>query len=788
MTTFQRLRLTLALSVASCFPAAAVAQLEILQEIASAFEVSNGSIDYDPDNEKVSWVSQDDDPVVLLYDEVQIFADSIDYEYARELVRAKGDVSIYKDGVLYRGENIEYDTRTAEIKANALRSSLAPIYFDTDEFETETKEISVIDMGETMFTTHDSINPNFHIKARTVDIYPEDRIVFRNLTAYAGKVPVFYFPYLSQPFDDELGYSFAPGYSSNWGAYILNQYGTLVGDHTVAKYHLDFRSTRGVAGGIDLISRRHKENPNLGKFQFYYANDLAPDTTSVGTGSPRLGASPDADRYRINLQHRIFLPGPEESTFYLDIDFNKLSDEFFYEDFFPAEFRLDPNPDNIINLVKTDPRGELSLLARFETNDFFQTDTRLPELSLDITRQPVFNGSLFYESNSSIGILSERLASADEESSRDSIDTLEGDLELNSAEDPDFVSANPDFDEDDVLDQLAELRARVEERSFTRFHTYHELLYPKTIGGWLNVTPRIGLGFQSYSDVDGAGDPGSDSRPLIHAGLDASFKFSKVYPNVQSTRFGIDGIRHVVRPYANYSFLSADELEDGFPKIDRFVPTTRLRSLDIPRFTTIDDLQDWNILRLGVRNNLFTRRNERNYDWMGLNTFFDVFGEDPEFDRSHSNLFNEFYWRPLPWLRYDLDSQVPIGSGDFEFTEINNRLSFQPTKNWQFGLGHQLLQDHPFFEDSSLVTLNTYSRLNENWGFGMIQRYEIDDSTLEVQQYSLHRDLTSWTASLGALFRDNRGDQEFGIIFSLTLKAFPQVTIPLQLDPGSNSN
>jgi len=339
-----------------------------------------------------------------------------------------------------------------------------------------------------------------------------------------------------------------------------------------------------------------------------------------------------------------------------------------------------------------------------------------------------------------------------------------------------------------VLDQLAELRARVEERSFTRFHTYHELLYPKTIGGWLNVTPRIGLGFQSYSDVDGAGDPGSDSRPLIHAGLDASFKFSKVYPNVQSTRFGIDGIRHVVRPYANYSFLSADELEDGFPKIDRFVPTTRLRSLDIPRFTTIDDLQDWNILRLGVRNNLFTRRNERNYDWMGLNTFFDVFGEDPEFDRSHSNLFNEFYWRPLPWLRYDLDSQVPIGSGDFEFTEINNRLSFQPTKNWQFGLGHQLLQDHPFFEDSSLVTLNTYSRLNENWGFGMIQRYEIDDSTLEVQQYSLHRDLTSWTASLGALFRDNRGDQEFGIIFSLTLKAFPQVTIPLQLDPGSNSN
>ncbi len=71
------------------------------------------------------------------------------------------------------------------------------------------------------FTTHDSVDPNFRIKAKEVSIYPEDRIVFRNLTAYAGKIPVFYFPYLSQPFDGELGYTFAPGYSSSWGAYLV---------------------------------------------------------------------------------------------------------------------------------------------------------------------------------------------------------------------------------------------------------------------------------------------------------------------------------------------------------------------------------------------------------------------------------------------------------------------------------------------------------------------------------------------------------------------------------------
>jgi hypothetical protein len=60
----------------------------------------------------------------------------------------------------------------------------------------------------------------------------------------------------------------------------------------------------------------------------------------------------------------------------------------------------------------------------------------------------------------------------------------------------------------------------------------------------------------------------------------------------------------------------------------------------------------------------------------------------------------------------------------------------------------------------------------------------MDDSTLEYQSYSVHRDLNSWVASLGALFRDNRGVTDMGLIFSMTLKEFPQVSIPLDTDPN----
>ena len=62
--------------------------------------------------------------------------------------------------------------------------------------------------------------------------------------------------------------------------------------------------------------------------------------------------------------------------------------------------------------------------------------------------------------------------------------------------------------------------------------------------------------------------------------------------------------------------------------------------------------------------------------------------------------------------------------------------------------------------------------------------YEMEDSTLEYQSYSVHRDLSSWVASLGGLVRDNRGVTDYGVVFSLTLKDFPQVSIPLDTNPN----
>ena len=715
----------------------------------------------------------------LKSDTMEAYANKAEFISESNLLKFTGDVSIYKDGLLYRGERAIYNTESGELDASEMRSSAEPLYFQAGHLRTKSKEISLIEAENTIFTTEDAEDPGFYLDAEKVTIYPGERIVFRSVKAYAGDLPVFYLPYLSQPLQEEMGYTFTPGYRSNLGAFLLNQYGATIGDHSIIKYKLDAYAARGIGAGFDIDSRRAKaaNTPNFGKFKLYWVNDSAPEENNTFSSAARAGI--DQNRYRVNLQHRVYLPGPEENSVYLDLDINKLSDEYFLEDFYPWEFRDDPQPDNIVSLIKHHDRGELSLSGRFRANDFYTTDTRSPEVALDMVRQPIFDSGLFYSGTTSYAVLQEQIGNDDEVRLRErvkNLDTVIADPILSAALDPAETKLTMD-----------DLRSRLVEAEFNRFHSYHELLFPKTISGVVSVTPRAGVGYTNYSSISGTEPPENTGRVLAAIGLDTSAKFSKVYDDVSIPSLGVDGIRHVVQPYMNYSFVSADSQGEQFKGIDRLALSTRPRPLDVANYTAIDSLRDWNIVRFGVYNRLQTKRNNTTMNWLTSNTYFDGFIKDPEFDRDVSNLYQDIIWNPLPWMRAELGAQLPIFSDEFEFSEINTRFTFMPTDSLDFTIGHRLLQDHPFFEDSSLVDFRVYARINENWGVSAYERFELDDSVLETQQYSVHRDLTSWVAAFGAVIRDNRGETDYGLLFSLTLKDFPSVRIPVDFDPQAGA-
>ncbi len=95
---------------------------------------------------------------------------------------------------------------------------------------------------------------------------------------------------------------------------------------------------------------------------------------------------------------------------------------------------------------------------------------------------------------------------------------------------------------------------------------------------------------------------GSLFRAAVTAGLEASFKFSKAYEGVQSRTWGLDGLRHIVEPYMDASFVYTNRDPGQIYQFDRFVPSTQVPPIDFPQFNAIDSLDNWSIIRLGVRN------------------------------------------------------------------------------------------------------------------------------------------------------------------------------------------
>jgi LPS-assembly protein len=630
------------------------------------------------------------------------------------------------------------------------------------------------------------------MRAKETIVNPEGIVTFKDLRFYAGDTPIFWLPYLSQPLDSTLGYHFIPGTRSNWGAFLLNSYGIMLGGShdpetgenedawLLSRWRFDLRSRRGIGTGVDLLDTRQENNPNLTGLSLYYINDLDPDIRR--TGIPR--GFVNEDRYRLALQNRVPLELEQNAEWRLDANFTTLSDNYYLEDFNPELFRVDPNPDNTLGLFRRDDATLFSLFGRFRPNEFYRSDTRSPEIALDFARRPVLDLPILHEGTLSLAFVEEEIGSGSLSAIRPLLTLPAGDPMV-----PVLLSQLPTYERQLVQTirslppgsaALPSLTEQLLSPGYNRFHTYQELSLPTNLGSWLSLTPELGLGYSRYADVSGPAT--SIDRTHVHAGIEASMKFTKDLGNIINRRVGLDGLLHVVKPYTRFSYISTDDLDPLFPGVDRQTFSTRPQPLAVPSFTAIDSLRDWSIIRLGVRNNLITQRDGQSFDWMAMDTYFDGFITDPDFDRDISNLYNDLRWSPLPWFGMSLETQFPVIDDGSGFSEVAARARFMPNENLEFSLGQSLLNNHPILADANRIDARAHARLGERWGIGAFQLWELDDGTLEIQQYTLHHDFNHWVASVGLTHRDNRLEDEFGLIFSFTLKEFPSSTLPFQLD------
>jgi len=578
------------------------------------------------------------------------------------------------------------------------------------------------------------------------------------VTAYIGNVPVFWWPYLYQSLNEAFSFTVSPAYLSSWGPSLLTQVTFPITDNIHGRLRLDYFGRRGPAIGFDPVIDYGKDDNSQARLKTFYIQDQNPNLNK--TDLPRQNVP--TGRYRLSLEDRTNF----SDDIYGIANITKLSDQYVMQDFFQGEFQIDPVPDNVVALTKANPLFTITGIARFQANEFFTTTERLPEVVLDIKRHALFGGPIFYEGESGFA-----------------------DLQLQFPEGAGF-----------------------ENYGTTRFDTFHQLTYPNTYFGWLSIVPRVGYRGTYYGKTWDLGSTtfvppsnplvpdfilpppttanpvkfdGDTFRSVFNTGAEASFKISRTWENVQSRAVGLDGLMHVIQPFTNFSYVKEDGPNPtSILEFDRFEPSTQLRAIDFPQFTTIDSIDSWTVWRVGVRNRLETRRDDQTITWLELDTFLDVNFENPYNRTDYSNFFNNLRFTPLPWMSFTINSQVPAFAKGF--TEVDTFASVQPVANLQLSFGHRYLNDNPFFQNSSLFVVGGYYRLNDNWGVGVQEQYEAATRTLEEQRYSIYRDLSSWVASFGGVIRDNNGVKEYGLLFTITLKAFPKFGFDLNFDPGSS--
>ena len=662
--------------------------------------------------------------VVVRYQDATLRADQARFNTLTKEVWAQGDVRLYRDGQEWKAPSLYYNLDTHALKTDEAWGFFEPVYLHGQQISQIASNHYTIAKATVSTCDHDQ--PHYRLQATHAEVYPGDRIVLHNCTFWLGNVPVLWIPAIIWSLTGDMPPAQVEiGSTSRWGFFVKTTTDWRLDPHFTLGVSLDERTQRGFAPGADLRYRFANDNI-VGSVRGYYINDAAPRDTSDILNAKTI----PTNRYLSEWQHKQFFADDLSLT----VDLNRQSDTDVYNDFFNREYSVNREPDSVLDLTKRGENYTLSTLVRPQLNDSFAEVERLPEVKWAVNRMRIGPSPVFYEGVSSAGYY----------------DNLSG-----KTGDPLFTG------------------------STLRADTFHQLVCPITLFDWLNVAPRAGGRYTYYARDSGLGTESNELRRLVaDLGTELSFKVTRTWADTRSDRFGIDGLRHIIEPFADYQWVPTPTVTTSnifqFDTVRTITlnngetfPVTRYVPLEFPANGALDALDRENVVRFGLRQRLQTRRDNQPWDLLEVTGWTDFHLERDASERDFSNVFGNMIVRPTAWLaldaftRYDIQKTV--------VREFNTDARISNGDRWAVGLGTRYLRD-----DSNLVSVDLSYRLTRRWVAQIFERFDMQDGQWQEQDYVLRQELHDWYISYGFRYRSQLiGRDEKAIYFSVTLKAYP---------------
>jgi hypothetical protein len=94
-------------------------------------------------------------------------------------------------------------------------------------------------------------------------------------------------------------------------------------------------------------------------------------------------------------------------------------------------------------------------------------------------------------------------------------------------------------------------------------------------------------------------------------------------------------------------------------------------------------------------------------------------------------------------------------------------------------VGQYFVRDDPVLGPGNNSFNGTFLyRLNENWAARIAENFDAKTGTLQEQDYTIYRDLRSWTAALTFRALNNQSSgQEYAVAVTFSFKAFPRLAL-----------
>ena len=753
------------------------------------------------------------DNVVVTYGGDVLMADEVHFNPQSKEATAKGNVRLYMLGQIYRGDLLTYNFRTKKMLSEKFRFLDGKMMVEGESIDSP--ELGHYDIAGGDYSTDNRETPGWKTKASSVSIYPGDKTIVENSVAYFGDVPFFYFPSLAL-YERDMGDSpdISFGSVSRLGMFVQGAYRFALTDKVKGEVNLDYYGRRGWAGGAALsyvTPGKNSDHPLTEvALRGWYINDRGYQIYEENAERPT-NSAPPRGRYYFPYKHNTTIMkggNPIDKDRAPDFDapslssrsrVNVLSDAYVTQDFFPAEYIQDQQPNTYADVMYQDPNFTVTANARTQINNLFQTQQQKPSAKIEFKRQfipgtydkeellknPDGNPGLAYEGESSV----------------DNLGT-----QWNQ------VANQTDY-------------------SALRYDTYHQLLYPRQYFNWLNLTPRAGIRGTVYTKsnltTDGVAQntqtgPTWNSQNLadtslfryvFNFGFDASTKAYATWNEVKNKAWAIDGIRHVFEPFVQASYVPQPNVRPTeFAGYDNRINTTESRPLNSTLYNSVDSIDRLLIVRPGMMNRILTKRDGAPYELANWKIYTDYQPIRPDLtslnfstvqapetvSSSIPQLYNVFNFMPVPWWTGTVGATTAISGNGFNSLNLGSRWQALPAL--ELGLGYSYLDGFNYLDalnnqdvtttgaaQTSLINGSASYRLNESWFANAGVTYSVSPSLLQQVNVGLYRDIGAWILGGQVGNRQNNGaPSEFVALATLTLKAFPDLPLGFNQNPSSS--